>query len=414
MQTATRTDVTTTFGRTPQQPGGAATSDTTVRAAAAPGLAPPGPAPAPVPRLDGAVDADSEALARTLLLAGLSVPAAAGIMARMVGRQAVSVDAVARDLDAEINRAHARPFARAIRYLLLDSVPVWIGPEAAIGNKQVLCAYAVTPEGDHGLIDFRFAERETIASWTAFLNSLRRRGLDLDALQLVTTDGSGAVSAALDVAWPDVRRQHSWNDNILHVRLLVPPPEQAGCVEGLLDVLLASGKHDAIMTYISWARRWRDLAPVAIDYVERHIDELLAFHHCPAADHVLIRNTDPIHRALLAVRARPNPMVSFEHTASCRRVLHGIVAIAAEATPPAALARARRTAPAPATRRARRPALLHSIPPSGDDGSGDPPPEPSFPFAARLPGGRQTPVDLPAARAAIGQPPDTAATRLAA
>jgi putative transposase len=112
-------------------------------------------------------------------LAGVSTRRVGSVMQPLTGDaiSATTVSRISKSLDAQVRRYHERALTDDVRYLFLDGIVLKIKGVAAVQNKVVLAAYALTTMGIRELVDFRVATAESAAQWEAFLNSLyNRRG----------------------------------------------------------------------------------------------------------------------------------------------------------------------------------------------------------------------------------------------
>ena len=110
---------------------------------------------------------------------GLSTRKAASVLAPVLGEKvsASTISRIARDLDQEVSRYHGRELQDQYRYLFFDGVVLKSKGALKVQKKILLCAFGITVEGRHEMIDFYPAASESGACWEAFLNDLYRRGL---------------------------------------------------------------------------------------------------------------------------------------------------------------------------------------------------------------------------------------------
>jgi putative transposase len=64
-------------------------------------------------------------------------------------------------------------------------------------DRVVLAAMAIYGDGTRELLHYEIAQSESQAAWEAFFKSLQERGLNLDALKLVVSDGTNGLPAVL-------------------------------------------------------------------------------------------------------------------------------------------------------------------------------------------------------------------------
>lgn len=271
--------------------------------------------------------AQVDGLIREVFLAGVSTRRVGETLEAVLGEpvSAQTVSRVTRSLDREVERFHRRPLADDVCYLLLDGVSMRIRGAAQVKRRLVLCAYGITVTGERRLLDYRLAKSESQASWEAFLNQLRERGLLGRHLQLITTDGCPGLHGALDVVYPYVLHQRCWVHKLRNVASKLRRTQQEDCLAGARAIYLASTRREAVRCYWAWAQRWRKEAPKAVACLEQDLDSLLAFLTRPEAHRKAVRTTNAIERAFREVRRRTRPMTCFTNGASCERIIYAVV-----------------------------------------------------------------------------------------
>ena len=110
---------------------------------------------------------------------GLSTRKAASVLAPVLGEKvsASTISRIARDLDREVSGYHDRVLKDQYRYLFFDGVVLKSKGAVKVQKKILLCAFGITVEGRHEMIDFYPAASESGACWEAFLGDLYKRGL---------------------------------------------------------------------------------------------------------------------------------------------------------------------------------------------------------------------------------------------
>ena len=161
--------------------------------------------------------------------------------------------------------------------------------------------------------------------WGAFLQDLYARGLTGETLQLVVTDGSPGLHAALDIVYPYVARQRCWVHKLRNVAAQLPRRHQAACLGEVAQIYAAPTERAARQAFRAWATRWRGHAPQAVACLERDLGELLACFTCPPEHRKKIRTTNAIERAFREVRRRVRPMTCFTKPASSDRIVYAVV-----------------------------------------------------------------------------------------
>jgi putative transposase len=268
-----------------------------------------------------------DSLIREIFLAGVSTRRVGEVLEPLLGERlsAQTVSRVAQSLDKEVQRFHQAPLSDDVLYLLLDGVSMRVKGALGVKRRLVLCAYAITVEGQRRLLDFRLGRTESEAEWEAFLSQLRERGLWGRHLRLVVTDGCQGLHAALQTVYPYVARQHCWVHKLRNVAALLPRRLQKECLAGVRSIYEASTRREAVQAYWAWAQRWRGVASKAVACLERDLEELLSVFSCPPAHRRKVRTTNAIERAFREVRRRTRPMSCFSNGQSCERIIYAVV-----------------------------------------------------------------------------------------
>lgn len=264
---------------------------------------------------------------RRAFLRGLSTRETAALAGTLTGvsLSAAAVSRLARSLDAQVAAFHRRPVTFPARYLLCDGLWVSIRrPHGRAGRRVVLAAYGIAADGSRELLDYRQAMAESTAAWGTLLRSLVERGLDPDAVVLVTADGAG-IAAAVAEAFPGAALQRCWTHRVRNLLEALPVAERRPCLRGLRAIYRARTRRAAVAAYWRWARAWRTRHPVLVRRLERDLDELLAVFALPEPLRASLRTTNLIERAFRELRRRLRPIGALPDRRSADRILYGQV-----------------------------------------------------------------------------------------
>jgi putative transposase len=271
-----------------------------------------------------------------MLLAGVSTRRVGVLLDRIIDLpvSAGQVSQLAKRLDSQVRAFHTRVLGDDYVYVLLDAIYLKARGEPRLlpsglrrtRKRVILAAYGITASGVRQILDFRVAEGESQAAWSSFLWSLYHRGLTGQNLKLITTDGGGGLTAAVEEVWPCVPRQRCWFHKMQNVSGKVRRKDRQTVLEGLRAVYSAANRKEAQREYILWARKWRELYPKAVLCVERDLPELLAIFDLPPPHRRKLRTTNPIERSFREVRRRTRSIGTFINDASIERIVYGLVA----------------------------------------------------------------------------------------
>lgn len=271
--------------------------------------------------------AQVDVMIRETFLAGVSTRRVGEVLQAVLGTpvSAQTVSRVARSLDREVARFHQTPLADDVCYLFLDGVSLRVKTAAGMKRRMVLCAYGISLTGDRRILDFRLVKSESQANWEAFLSQLRERGLQGQHLRLVATDGCAGLHAALETAYPYVKRQRCWAHKLRNVANLLKRSQQEECLAEAKLIYQAETRLEATKRFWAWARKWRASAPKAVECLEKDLEELLSFLACPPEQRRKLRTTNIIERCFREVRRRTRPMTCFNNPESCERIIFAVL-----------------------------------------------------------------------------------------
>jgi transposase-like protein len=265
---------------------------------------------------------------RQAFLRGLSTRETAALAETLTGvpLSAAAVSRLAARLDAAVAAFHRRPITFAARYLLADGL--WVSVRRSGGRAQrrvILAVYAIDAAGRRELLDYRQATAESTAAWGALFRSLIARGLDPDAVELVTADGAGGIAAAVAEAFPDAAFGRCWTHRVRNILDALPLAERRPCHRGLRAIYRARTRRAAVAAYWRWASAWRARHPGIVRGLERDLEALLAVFALPEPLRVSLRTTNLIERAFRELRRRLRPMGALTDRRSADRILYGQV-----------------------------------------------------------------------------------------
>jgi putative transposase len=238
---------------------------------------------------------------------------------------AQTISNIARSLDAAVKQYHARPLQDVYLYLFLDGIVLKTRTGFGAKKKTVLAAYGIRVDGIRELIDFQIVKHESENAWTGFLNHLSDRGLTGEALGLVVTDGSAGLENAVDLVYAGTKRQRCWAHKLRNVADVLKKSQQEQCIKEARAIYSARNRRAAVQAWREWSRYWKKTAPKAVACIEKDLEELLNFYHCPEAIWKKVRTTNVIERSFREVRRRTRPMNCFNNDESIERIVFAVL-----------------------------------------------------------------------------------------
>ena len=85
-------------------------------------------------------------------------------------------------------------------------------------ERVVLTALAVWPDGNHEVLHYEIAQQEETQSWAIFFAHLIERGLDPSAVELVVSDGTLGLPAAMAKYLPQAKQQRCITHKVRRIK----------------------------------------------------------------------------------------------------------------------------------------------------------------------------------------------------
>ena len=258
---------------------------------------------------------------------GLSTRKAASVLAPVLGEKvsASTISCIARGLDQEVGSYHDRALEDRYRYLFFDGVVLKSKGALKVQKKILLCAFGITLEGRHEMIDFYPAASESAACWEAFLGDLYKRGVKGSPCKLIATDGGNGLHQALQIVYPKTLLQRCWAHKTRNVLDKVKKKDQPAVKKALTRISHAANRREAAQAYWRFSWRWRKAYPRAVACLKKDFDQLLSFFEIKNSNlWSRLRTTNLIERAFREVRRRTRPMGVMAHTQSLQRIVFAV------------------------------------------------------------------------------------------
>lgn len=263
-----------------------------------------------------------------MFLQGVSTRKVKEVLRPLYGQEMISATTVSRiskELDKEVNKFHRKSISDDYKNIFLDGIYLKAKSPVRSKSRCILVAYGIKKDGSRELIDFKLARNgESQIAWESFLTSLYNRGLTGKNLELIVIDGNKGLYNAVDLVFPEVKKQRCWAHKLRNVANKLPKKIEEVCINEARDIYNAESKHKAIKSFKGWAGRWKPIVPQAVECLEKDLDELLNFYECPKVLWKKLRTTNLIERVFREVRRRTRPMSCFTNTQSVERIIFAV------------------------------------------------------------------------------------------
>lgn len=205
----------------------------------------------------------------------------------------------------------------------------------AAQERVILVALAVWPDGSYQILHFEIAETEDESHWTAFFDHLIARGLQPDQVELVVSDGTTGLPAAMNKCLPKAQQQRCITHKVRGMERYLtyqhlpeadetadpaPCPRQQRRVEIKADayhIYKAETYDQAQQRLDEFTTKWQPLEPKAVHAFRWGIARTFVFYQFDPDLHSRIRTTNLLERAFREFRTKADEIGAFPNETSC-------------------------------------------------------------------------------------------------
>ena len=233
------------------------------------------------------------------------------------------VSRICAELDRDLEAFRGRRLEGEFPYVFCDATYVKARVRGRVVSRAVVIATGVTASGDREVLGVEVGDSEDGAFWTAFLRSLRARGLS--GVQLVISDHHLGLKQAISsvfigAAWQRCR-VHFMRNVLARV-----PKASAEMVAAAVRTVFAQPDPAHVQAQMDEVTRmlagqFPDVAAMLSDAAE----DLLAFSGFPVAHWKKIWSTNPLERLNGEIKRRTNVVGIFPNDASVLRLITAVV-----------------------------------------------------------------------------------------
>lgn len=212
--------------------------------------------------------------------------------------------------------------------------------------QVILTVMGVWPDGRHQILHYHLAAAEDTAAWSDLVTTLIQRGLDAATVQIVVSDGSTGLPAALATHLPTAKHQRCVVHKIRGLErafcyrdlTLVDPltqePLTYEAARRLRRQQLSTDAHaifeaptraEADARLAVFRTTWGGLEAEVVRLLTKDVEACLTFYQVDQPLHHLIRSTNLLERFFREFRTKSDEIGAFPNNISCLVVFHLIV-----------------------------------------------------------------------------------------
>lgn len=204
-------------------------------------------------------------------------------------------------------------------------------------ERVILAAMAVWPDGSYQLLHYKVSQQEDTAAWTAFFDEMLARGLDAQAVKLVTSDGSKGLLDAMTKTLPQAVQQRCITHKVrgMEPKLTfdqLPDQDESGKAltysqakelrrfqikQDAYAIYDAPTQAEALLRLEAFNAKWQPIEPDAVHTFNWSIKRTFEFYTLDPTFHPLTRTTNLLERFFREFRNKADEIGAFPNESSC-------------------------------------------------------------------------------------------------
>lgn len=213
----------------------------------------------------------------------------------------------------------------------LEVVYVWadgLYVKAGLENSKaaLLVLIGALTDGRKVVLAVESGQRESKESWGVVLRDLRTRGLK--PWRCTIADGHLGIWAALAEQQPTAAEQRCWNHRLVNVLDAIPKAHQAEATTWLKTLPYAETQAACERLRDQFSRRYRALAPKAVERLHHDWERLVTFYQFPKEHWHHLRTTNVVESPFASVRLRTMAGKRFKRVESATALIWKLLQVA--------------------------------------------------------------------------------------
>lgn len=204
-------------------------------------------------------------------------------------------------------------------------------------DRVLLAVMAVRADGSHYILHYEIAENEDEAAWKTLLGQLIERGLNPSAVQLVVSDGTPGLLAAMEEHLPQAQQQRCITHKVRGMRRYLayqdlPETDATGqrlTAKQARQQRWRQLKKEAYAIYEApslaaaqaqlqeFVKRWQPVEPQALHAFQWGLQRTFTFYNFDKKLYPAIRTTNLLERFFRVFRTKADEIGAFPNETSC-------------------------------------------------------------------------------------------------
>lgn len=204
-------------------------------------------------------------------------------------------------------------------------------------DRVVLAAMAIYADGRHEILHYEIAQSESQVAWEAFFKGLQERGLNLDGVELIVSDGTNGLPAVLKTWVPQAQHQlcitHKVRAMLRHLAYdNLPAQDSQGQAlsaseakklrysqiqTDAYDIYKTDDWFEANKRLVAFVGTWQSIEPNAVRLFLKDIALTFSFYDLEQSLYPLVRTTNALERLFREFRAKSDEIGAFPNEDSC-------------------------------------------------------------------------------------------------
>ena len=238
------------------------------------------------------------------------------------------VNEVCRSLRADFEKWQERDLGgQEILYLFLDGIYLKLRPEDRRA-AAVLCAYGMRWDGCKVLLHLAIGDKESAACWEAFLEDMKRRGLNEPLLCVM--DGNAGVRKAVRQKFPNALVQRCQVHKMRNIMAKLPHLARPTLKKLIQKAFTAKTYKEGLAQAQAIIQEHQEAFPAAMKCLAQDLEETLTALKFPFLHRRQIRTTNLLERLFGEGRRRTKIIPRFTSEASGLSLVFAVLVDASE------------------------------------------------------------------------------------